>query len=329
MDWLRLRLTTLHPTQARHLRAKLPAAWRSFVAPAPGSDPNACSSWALTIQDPPQTTVIAATLLNVLNLHANQIATDAIEVSVDLLPKNQIAYSRLDHAAYHLHRHQAHPPPGTPRITERGHFRAAVGQRDILQALRDGFTINTGNPGADHRSRVYVKHKDSDGFGQYCLLPKTLHRARLEVTLAGATLHNLAADLAALTVLRFETLTDRFALVMDSKTTAAPLTALLRPLQIQRGRARASGARRLSQQGTQRDTATNKRIHDALRSLTNRQSDAEISGRKPALNDAPPEESGIECMEAPKYLISQTTETPTPTQGRPPAPASRASSTST
>ncbi len=268
VDFLQLTVTTTAPTQGKHLQARLPQAWRAHAKPQPldGETDSACTRFELTIQDPPAASAI------VQALKLAQVAPQgikAIEVALDLHQRQHDDFEQLVQAAYHLHRHHAKPPTGTPRITEPRHYRAAARPSDIVTALRSGFTINTGTQDAPYRTRCYVKTRDSTAQGSYVPLPPAQHRARLEVTLSGPACP--VASLADLAAFRFETLAHHFAQVTPTAP-SSPLAGLLFDQLPQLGtpadaKARAQH-RRQSRACTRRDTVVNKRIHDALRRLS-------------------------------------------------------------
>jgi len=276
VDFLQLSVTTTAPTQGKHLQSRLPQAWRAFATPQPLDHETdaACTRFLLTIQDPPPASAIAVGL-ELARGQAGQI--HAVEVSLDLTPRQPQHRDQLAQAAYHLHRHLATPPQGTPRITEPGHYRVASRGQDIIKALQDGFTINTGLRDADHRVRAYVKRTDSTGQGRYAQLPLSQHRARLEVTLSGTACPvKTLADLAAF---RFETLTPHLAQVA-STVPPSPMVAMLMDQLPQLGKPANTKAkaqhRRQSRRNTRRDTVANERIYDALRRLSTTRKNTEI-----------------------------------------------------
>lgn len=279
VDWVRVLVTTTEPTQGRHVHSRLPSAWRAFAKPQPleGETESACTVFSVTIQDPPTASDIGQTLK--LALLAPQ-RVEAIEVALDLYQRQHDDQHgvQLALAAYQLHRHLATPPTGTPRICEPGHYRAASRPQDAINALQQGFTINTGTQDAQHRTRCYVKTHDSSTHGRYEPLLPAQHRARLEVTLSGSACP--VTSLADLAAFRFETLTRHFAQVTTT-TSASPLTSLLVEQLTQLGTPANATVkaqhRRQSLWNTRRDTVANKRIHDAMRRLTTTRKNAEVA----------------------------------------------------
>lgn len=268
VDWLSVVVTTTTPTQGRHLHDRLPPEWRAHAEPQPldGETDSTCTRFELTIQDPPTASAIVQALLLA---QAAPHGIKAIEIALDLHQRQPGDLEQLVQAAYHLHRHHAKPPTGTPRITEPRHYRAAARPSDIITALRSGFTINTGTQDAPYRTRCYVKTHDSSTQGRYEPLPPAQHCARLEVTLSGPACP--VATLADLAAFRFETLARHFAQVTPTAP-SSPLAGLLFDQLPQLGtpadaKARAQH-RRQSRACTRRDTVVNKRIHDALRRLS-------------------------------------------------------------
>ncbi len=277
VDFLQVIVTTTTPTQGKHLHNRLPPEWRSFADPQPldGEIKAACTRFIVTIQDPPSVSAIEEGLALA---QAVPQGIHAIEVALDLYGRQPHHGEQLAQVAYHLRRHLATPPQATPRITEPGHYRAAVRPNDVIKALQDGYTINTGMKDAPHRVRAYVKRADSTGRGRYSRLPPAQHRARLEVTLSGpACPVKTLADLAAF---RFETLSHHFAQV-ESTASSSPFAAMLTDQLTQLGKPADDKARaqhrRQSRVCTRRDTVENKRIHDVLRRLTSSRKNAGIS----------------------------------------------------
>lgn len=311
VDWLSIVVTTTTPTQGRHVHDRLPPEWRAHAEPAfarpqprDGETESACTRFELTIQDPPAVAAIVQALKLAL-LTPQQLT--GIEVALDLHQRQPGDFEQLAQAAYHLHRHQAKPPTGTPRITEPRHYRAAARPHDIVTALRSGFTINGGAKNAPHRTRCYVKAHDSSTQGQYVPLPPAQHRARLEVTLSGPACP--VASLADLAAFRFETLAPHFAQVTPTAP-SSPLAGLLLDQMPQLGTPADAKAkaqhRRQSRACTRRDTVVNKRIHDALRRLSRSRKNAEISVFADDGNPLPAPCSAVSAPSS-KYIKSNST----------------------
>ena len=306
VDWLQIIVMTTTPTQGRHVHDRLPPEWRAHAEPQPldGEVDSACTRFALTIQDPPTASAIVQALL------LAQVAPQgikAIEVALDLHQRQPCDFEQLAQVAYHLHRHHAKPPAGTPRITEPRHYRAAARPSDIIAALRSGFTINGGAKDAPYRTRCYVKAHDSSTQGRYEPLPPAQHRARLEVTLSGTACP--VASLADLAAFRFETLAQHFAQVTPTAP-SSPLAGLLLDQLPQLGTPADTKAkaqhRRQSRACTRRDTVVNKRIHDALRHLSSSRKNAEISVVSDHENPPPAPCSAVSAPSS-KYIKNNST----------------------
>lgn len=283
VDWVLLELTLPGPTQGRHLRRRMPATWAlPYAKPAAGEDPNSCHVFEVRVQDPN---------LGLLPLQVRQLGATArvlgLEVALDAYPRTEEARASLAQAAYYLHRHHAHPPPGGSRITWPKHFRAGVGKSALTEALGLGWTINTGTLKSGFRLRCYVKGHDTLDGVSYALLPQKEHRARLEKTLTGTFCP--VESLQALQSFRFESLNRMFAMVVPAERISA-LAAFYQEQVSQLGRPRdplRKRQRRTKRRVTQRDIEFNDRIREALRQLSNRTATqvkrAKIRGKRACL----------------------------------------------
>ena len=286
VDWVLLELTLPAPTQARHLRQRMPVSWaQPYAAPAPGEDLNSCYVFRVRVQDPH---------LGRLPLEVQQLGATArvvgLEVALDAYPRNEKALANLAEAAYYMHRHLAHLPPGGARITWPNHFSAGVGKSALTEALGLGWTINTGSLQSGLRLRCYVKVHDTVDGQRYVLLPQAQHRARLEGTLMDAQCP--LNDLQSLQTFRFESLSRMFAMVVPADD-LSPLTCFYQSQLSQLGRPLDPSRQRLRRRRarvTQRDVAFNERIRQALRQLSERTAtqvkNAQIRGERARLADA-------------------------------------------
>ncbi|GEM_PF-6250638 len=288
VDWVELKLILASPTQARHLRNRMPPTWGlPYARPGADQDPNACSVFYVRVQDPD----LGRLPQEVASLDAQALVV-SIEVALDAYPRGQADAVWLHEAALYLYRHQAHPPLGSHRITVPEHYQAAVSVREVLRALHEGASINMGEKDAADRGRCYVKCHDTRNGQAYARLKVSQHRARLERTLSKELCP--VRTLAQLQELRFEQLARHFAMVVP--VNRSPLGQLLRPLQPLLGRRLGSVPKHRRVRLTQRDTALNERIRYALRQLTDRIATqvrrAEIRGDYGGLAPSLPEGDG-------------------------------------
>lgn len=266
VDWVALELTLPQPTQARHLRRRMPATWAlPYAEPAEDQDRNSCHVFFVRVQDPN---------LGRLPHEVQQLGATArvvgLEVALDAYPRNEEARASLVQAAYYLHRHLAHPPAGGSRITWPKRFCAGVGKSALIEALGLGWTINTGTLKGGFRMRCYVKRHDTQDGQSYALLPQSEHRTRLEGTLFGTCCP--VDSLQALQSFRFESLNRMFAMVVPAEH-IGDLTCFYQAQLSQLGRPRDPSRKRQRRRRcrlTQRDVAFNERIRQALRQLTDR-----------------------------------------------------------
>lgn len=290
IDWVQVVVHLNRPTHHRHVRTRLQAAGlvAGFVEHVDTSQDKPARVITVRVHDPVSPAAFMAALQHVAPpgsppVNECDIQIVGLEIALDAYPKSNAERDNLSGAALHLFRHLAHPPAGTPRITEPGHYRAAgAAPRDTLQALVDGFTINMGAKTPEYAARCYVKRKDSKPGQSYAPLPQDQHRARLELTLRGTCLP--FATVAQWKAYRFESLARNFAMVTDPAPAATPMGALLQDRMAETGAPlgkpmdaiKQAQKRRISRVGVRRDIALNQRIADALRALTRQAANAEI-----------------------------------------------------
>lgn len=326
VDRLYLYVTTEWATQGKHLSARLPEAWRPYAEPCPlsGESRNACTRFLLMIQDPPPAAVIASAL-EAASATPGQI--NLIETALDLYPRQPENLDQLPTVAAHLFKHMALLPEGMARHSRPQHPLtqkdpvAVARPGEVLDTFRSGYTINAGEKDAPYRIRAYVKSTDSTGSGKkYQPLPDHQHRARIEVTLSGP--HCLVNTLEDLATFRFQSLMPYFAMVEAAPGT--PTAALLVNEMTRLGKPADHAAkathRRQSRRSTKRDTALNKRIHDALRRLTTKGRSAEISVFSET--EKPSSPSVVSPMPAPclNTIYTQATDTSSKTDQSNPTP---------
>lgn len=288
VDWVRLELILPAPTQARHLRRRMPASWALPYAEVPeDQDRNSCTVFYVRVQDPN---------LGLLPHEVQQLGATArvvgLEVALDAYPRNEKARASLVEAAYYLHRHHAHPPSGGSRITAPKRFCAGVGKSALTEALGQGWTINTGALDSGLRTRCYVKCHDTVDGKRYALLPEAEHRSRFE----NSASHSLCPvdSLQSLQSFRFESLSRQFAMVIPANN-VSPRTSFYQSHLSQLGSPcdpLRKVQRRKRGRVTQRDIALNERIRQALRQLSDRTAtqvkNAKIRGETGHLADALP-----------------------------------------
>lgn len=301
VDWVELRVRLARPSQAQHVRNRMPAAWHlPYVTPE--GDRNSSRVFTFRVQDPPgPDTILLQAQALCFPKHAAIEACDidvvGVEVSIDAY--DGIGdFDRLAQVAHHFHRHHGKPPKGGVRITEvhrgkapegegcapeRRHYRAAARPADVLSALRAGFTINAGAQKADHRARYYVKRHDSQGAESYAELSPEDWRARFEVTLVGDAVP--FRDLAGWRAFRFEELTGHFALRQSTVHPDDGMLYLLRKEQGRLGRPdcaeKRAAHRRQTVVRTRADSVANERIRSCLRRLTRAQNCGNSVNKEP------------------------------------------------
>lgn len=277
VDWVEVEVRLPGPTQPQHVRNRLRQSlphWGEppYVAALTNSPSRSANTIRFRVQDPPGPATLLRDLQAVVRpgdppLNAHDLRVVGIEVSLDAY-FSEPGPAVLATVALHMFRHHARPPaqePGTvPRITGPGHFRAADGGRDTLQALVDGLTINAGIRGGDYEARYYVKTTDSIGGESYASLPANLHRARMEVVLRGSLLP--FDNLEAWRLFNFGTLAGYFALRVAAPSSADPtwmskIPQLGRPVDHDRAAAR----KRTNRRGTRADANWAPLARDALR----------------------------------------------------------------
>lgn len=288
VDWVELELILAAPTQARHLRNRMPSSWgRPYARPGADQDTNACSVFYARVQDPD----LGRLPQEVASLDA-QAQVVGIEVTLDAYPRDQADVVLLPMAALHLYRHQAHPPPGRHRITVPKHYQAAASTRQIRRALEEGWSINMGEKDAADRGRCYVKRHDTRNGEAYARMNVSQHRARLERTLSDADCP--VRTLGELQGFRFEKLARHFAMVIPRSS--SQMGQLLLPLKTLLSKRAESVPKRRRVRLTQRDTALNARIRYALRQLSDRNATqvrrAEIRGNGGGVGVGLPEGDG-------------------------------------
>jgi hypothetical protein len=277
VDWVEVEVTLAGRTQPHHVRdrvRRLLPHWGEppYVAALTNSPSRSTNTIRLRVQDPPGPATLLRDLQAVVRpgdppLTAHDLRVVGIEVSLDAyVPEPGLA--ALATVALHMFRHHARPPvqePGTvPRITGPGHFRAADGGQDTLQALGDGLTINAGIRGGDYEARYYVKTTDSIAGESYATLPANLHRARMEVALRGSQLP--FDNLEAWGRFNFGTLARYFALRVAAPSSVDPawmskIPQLGRPVDHDR----AAAHKRTNRRGTRADADWAPMARNALR----------------------------------------------------------------
>lgn len=279
------------PSQFRHVKARAPAHWGGlFVAAVDGEASS--HRFRLRIQDPGSPQQVFRELQS-LSAHGpileQSVVIVGLEIAVDF---TQVVMGSHDHAevAAYLHEHMAKPPHGPHRLLYRQSLpvsgeplrevRAASGRSAIVAALRAGRTLVVGEQNASDTARFYLKGYDSRAGQPYAPLPQEQHRARME-----RTMRDIECPIQTLSDwrnFRFETLAERFAMVLPSQQ-AAPLTAMIRTnygpaLGKPDDPKKRIDHRRQSAPATKRDTPLNAQIRQALRNLTERTHRAESAG---------------------------------------------------
>lgn len=315
IDWVRFRVTLPAHSHHRHIRARARRAGLvvGFIEHVNAPRNKRARVFDLTLHDPgtPAEFMRRVQVLappNTGPIWEGDIEITAVEIAMDARSRTSVSDSDLVDAANHLFRHLAHPPAGGTRITGSGHYNAAALQGQVKRALRDGLSINLGQPGDDFVMRCYVKRTDTQTPGHaYTALLQKQHRARLEATLKGSRLP--FSNVEEWRAFRFETLAPCFAQVRQN-VSDNELAALMQDQIGQLGRpedeAKRAQHRRTSRKDTCRDSALNKRIADALRALTRRTvhdvQSAEICEGDSPRNGISPEGKLSDTGQSAKYL---------------------------
>ena len=177
--------------------------------------------------------------------------------------------------------------------------------------LQSGKPIRTEPKDGDHTCRFYLKDYDTVDGVSYAQLPADQWRARYENTLTGEAVP--FRTIKEWRDFKFESMAkDMFAMIMPAPT-RSPLVAMVQARMVQLGRRPDSYKRRLSdrrQRGgsTRRDSFTNDRIRQALRSLTASQSCRNSVEPLPKLNYSPLEllpEPGLRPEYIHKSLVTK------------------------
>jgi hypothetical protein len=291
VDWVELCIRLPHPSQARHVRERMPEAWHLPYA-KPEGDRNSSRTFTIRVQDPQGPDIILVQAQALCRpghdpIKAGDIDVVGIEVSIDAYD-GVGDFDRLAEVAHYFQWHQGKPPMGGVRITEvhrgkppeggggapeRRHYRAAARPADVLSALRAGFTVNAGAKNADYCARYYVKWYDTQRGQRYKGLSKEDWRARYEVTLVGDAVP--FRDLAGWRAFRFEALAAHFALRRSTVDRSDTWRHMLHKEQGRLGRPdsdkKRAAHRRQTAVATRADTDANKRIRNCLRQLTRAQ----------------------------------------------------------
>jgi hypothetical protein len=308
VDWVAIRVTLPAPTQARHLRERMPPRWgKPFVEPAEGQRDESCSVFIIHVQDPNPMTLleeVQGLALGGASIRESSIQILGVEVAIDLRSTDS---ETLAPAALYLFQHLAHPPFGTPRITTPSHYEAAASRRNTLKAFVNGWSVNIGEMDDSTRARVYVKRHDSTPGESHALLPECDHRARIETTLTGKDCP--FSTLEGFRQFRFETLAKYFAQVL-LRAPKTKFIGLMHERMLQHGRthdqAKREQHRRQRQSHTVRDSVFNDRIRIALRNLTKRNKKAGIRTVTEPLASIAAEADTTKPSVAPKYFNTET-----------------------
>ena len=279
IDWVEVLVTLLAPSQFRHVKARAPAHWGKLFVDAV-DDEASSYRFRLRIQNPGPPTLVFHELQG-LSLHgpipAENVAVVGLEIAVDFTPRTTEQRAHLAQVAAYLHEHMAKPPDGPHLLRHSGRFQAASGRQAVTAALGEGWSLTIGAEGATDSARVYRKDYDTQDGESYRALPPAQHCARMERTLTGKDCP--FNTLANWRTFKFETLAERFAMVLPTPD-AAPLTTAARAAwgpalgKPDDPKKRASH-RRQSARATKRDTVLNGKIRQALRDLTRRTATAE------------------------------------------------------
>lgn len=286
VDWVEVRVKLASPSQPRHVRARMASTlphWGTppYVEAETDNSSLTSSSFVFRVQDP----IGPDALLNELRkcwwsgektLTEADVEILAVEISLDAYPSIRSKEGvDLASVAHYLHLHHARPPVGTTRVTGQGSGATIWNHGGLRDELVKGHTINCGDVASDHRSRAYVKTYDTLDGKSYTPLAASQHRARLEVTLAGARMP--FSSIAAWRTFNFSTLAKHLALRKSIESTdsrVGSLVTLLEPM-MRRGKPddqrKRAHHRRLTKINTKADTVTNKRIRTALERLTRQQ----------------------------------------------------------
>lgn len=324
IDWVKVRVTLSSPSQFRHVQDRLLTIFgKLYIVACEG---NASSlRFDITFQDPGGPALIMQGLQSALQgdgpaLKESDVQVIGLELALDLYSHTNDPAS-LAVAALHMAVHHAHPP-GRARVTRPKQYFVPVNKREILAELDAGYTLNAGAKNASHTCRYYVKRQDTIDGVPYETLPLSKHRARFENTWQG-DLTPPFKTMAEWRNFRFESLSERFALVATTPTTG--MAALLQVRSTQLGRtldktgdkprhpdamakSRLPNYRRQKAPNTQRDTVTNEKMRQALRNLTDRskqESPRKFGGFSEPLTPSPIGEC-LNNVQSPIYLNTLT-----------------------
>lgn len=198
-----------------------------------------------------------------------------------------------------------------------GEYWVPYSRLDALRHLRLGLSINQGKApnldarerGDSHRSRVYVKTKDTKNGVAYAPIPPKQCSARMENTWQDDDKALPFTTIEEWRNYRFENLSKRFALVLPDAPDKS-MVALLQDHHIQLGRGPDSpkirpSDRRQRRLFTRRDSSTNDKIRQALRGLTRAHSCGNSVKAFPTISL--PSEGGRDLdMRGPKYINTNT-----------------------
>lgn len=282
LDWLELVVELPAPSQFRHVQARAPAHWgKTFIDPLDGEASS--RKFRLRVQNPGPPSQVLWELQSLSAsgpIPAENLAVTGLEIAVDFIPETSEQGLHLAQVAAYLNEHLAKPPAGPRRLLHQGRYQAAAGRRSIIAALAEGCTLVIGERNAADRARFYRKTYDTHAGESYAPLPTDQHTARMERTLTGPACP--IATLADWRSFRFETLAERFAMVLPAQD-ATPLTVTIRTaygpaLGRPDDPKKRTSHRRQSATAAMRDTALNAKIRQALRDLTERTRRAEGAG---------------------------------------------------
>lgn len=285
LDWIQIRVTLPAPSQFRHVRNRMPKQWGNvFVHPVEGE--HSSSAFSFRVQNPAGPDALMTEVQKLLlpgqpAIQEEAVQVQGVEVALDAYSEDDPEL--LTDAAFHMAWHIARPPLGQLLITEPQHYRAAVLERSVRQALLEGWSLNLGprdlrdalsfDPGTPWDAlRGYVKRHDTRDGKRYDLLAVNEHRARLERTLLGSS--SPFSTIAGWRSFKFHELAPLFAMCQTDPAASAFLKMMHRaagPLGKPDSPQKRNAHRRIRRAGTLRDLALNERIRVALRKLTRSQ----------------------------------------------------------
>lgn len=291
IDWIEVRVTLSSSSQPQHLRSRMPPSWGLPFARAETTDTSrTAKSFTFRVQDPAGPNQFMSDVAKLARVGESQlteadIVVTGIEIAFDAYHETS-SVEKLTQMTADLFWRQSVVPNGAlrPRLCPPSDSGQGVDYAILIDTVRrrlkEGWTINAGDKGADYSRRWYLKRHDTLNGESYALLPKGRWRARSEITLKGNSLPFTTID--GWRAFRFETLLSRH--FSWRRTTvdrlvprsAAWLALVGRPLGVKAGVKRKD--RRKTRPGTQVDGELRQQAKNALERLTRHQGRVGVRG---------------------------------------------------